>query len=184
MSMYLRTFRWSAWGMLALVVLLWCAALYAAYRLSDMKNDLLLLRADAAQALEKSAAAARVSALVSQTAAERQELSARTQLDLLHVVDMIEAAGKDAGVSLNIGNASPLSGSRDALPGTLTPVAFVVQADGAFSNLVRAVALLETLPLPVALGDVEWERESSASGRRTWHLTAHLTVFTSTETPL
>jgi hypothetical protein len=61
----------------------------------------------------------------------------------------------------------------------LQAVAFVVQAQGSFSSLMKLVALFEHLPLVSSVGEIDLERTAAANQKAgLWHLTARIRVLT------
>lgn len=134
----------------------------------------------------RDAASVRLHALLEQTTSQRALFDELVRVDILQAFDFIEDTGRIAGVALKVGNATSLPKKEGAPPGSLNEVAIVISADGSFQDLVHAEALLETLPFPSKVEEVEWDRTASGSASRgdTWHLTAKLRLLTSADIPL
>ena len=82
----------------------------------------------------------------------------------------VAQAGRAAGAGdVAIGDASPSAGPAD-----LTAMDVVVNANGTFAALSRAVALFETLPIPASLEAFEMARVERTD---TWQLTARLRIL-------
>ena len=138
------------------------------------------------QALAQAAAQARMHALVQDSVPERTRLEGLLGVGLLTAADAVEFAGKSAGVKLEVSDAAPEG--TIVFPGKSAPlyaVGFVVGADGTFSALIRALELLQALPLPTTLESLDISRTPIGTGadvaRVPWHLNARVRLLTSTK---
>src|SRR3989344_7640248 len=90
-------------------------------------------------------------ALLLATESNRTQLQRFLTIDLLSLAGIVVAAGEDAGVTLHVSNAVP---EKSAMPvnkgGAVSTgaVSFTIEADGSFTKLFDALALLEALPAP------------------------------------
>lgn len=138
--------------------------------------------AQSEQQVDRAARTLRLSGIVADTKDERERLDTLIQPDVVSIVDTIEAAGAAARVKATVSDALPQGISRE-LPGgqPLQAVAFVVQAQGSFSSLMKLLALFEHLPLVSSVEEVDLEQSSAANPKTaTWHLTARIRVLTTT----
>ena len=88
----------------------------------------------------KHASAIEVTALASDTAAQRPALDQEVGADVVGIVNQIQSAGKAAGAATTIGSASSV-GPPDPSSGT-SQLNFVVQSTGTFAQVWRADASL------------------------------------------
>ena len=108
------------------------------------------------------------------------ERIART--DLLSIVEAIEMVGEDADVRvgiLQIAAGDPISAASPDVP-TIRPVNAVVEAQGAFGRLVHAAALLQALPFPSEVYQMQFERIPPEAGGNAggWRFVARIRVLT------
>jgi hypothetical protein len=107
----------------------------------------------AARKVERSSAVLRASyaltlrSLARDTNAERNELRQLTlKEDALAIIEVIEDAGKDAGVSVSIGSVTQGIFPTGRGGGTLPAVSLSIHAEGSFAGVYYFLSLLETLP--------------------------------------
>lgn len=156
----------SAFGALILAIAAWVAFGFLALSLDAERYRYADARIKAMDDSTRGEAAVRLRTTIRESEAERAALEGVFNVTILEAAETIEATGRRAGAtSVTIGSATPLSNSSRGL----TNVAFVVNARGSFTALMRAVALFEVLPIPSVVERFEIsERESG------WDLTAHL----------
>ncbi len=112
--------------------------------------------------------AARLRATIQSTESERAQLESVIGVSIIQIAETIEAVGKQAGASsVTIGEATPISVPAPNIGG----VAVVLNAQGSFVSLMRFVTLLEVLPIPSLLDQVE-----IAKVDKDWRLVARLRV--------
>ena len=120
--------------------------------------------------------AARLRATVQGTEAERTAIEGLVAISILQAVEVVEQAGRAAGIpNAVVGEASPLGSDANGP----SAVSIVVNGSGPFQSLVRGVNLLETLPIPASLEQFSLEKAESGG----WRLTARLRVLTSSTKP-
>lgn len=155
-----------AWGMLGVALFAWGGFAY-------MVSNVYAERAKyvtAALAYEEESlrgeSATRLRVAVRDTESERTALTNAISISLLDVAETIEAAGYDAGATkVSIGEATPIAKP----PKNLSIYTFVVNAEGSFVALMRALYLLESLPIPSSI-----EQYEIAKTDKTWRLSARL----------
>ncbi len=168
------------WLSLGLAFGLWGAVIYTAFSIQTQAQTSATSVAQSEQQIDKAARTLRLSGIVSDTKDERVRLDGLIQSDVVSVVNIIEAAGAAAYVSATVSDALPEGVARE-LPGgpPLQAVAFVVQAQGSFSSLMKLVALFEHLPLVSSVVELDLERNAATNPKvASWHLTARIRVLT------
>jgi len=112
--------------------------------------------------------AARLRSTIQGSEEERAALENVLQITILDAVETIESAGKQAGASsVTIGEATPISST----PNGISRVSVVVNAEGTFPALMRAVQVYESLPMPSKLEQFEITKAD-----KIWRLTARIRV--------
>lgn len=169
-----------AWFALLLAILLWGAVLYTAMAI---RTEAIASADSAARSetqVDKAAYTQRIAALATDTAQERAALDTLVQSDIVSIIDIIEAAGKTARVQATVSDALPEGGAQEMPGGSqLQVVSFIVQAQGSFSSLMRAISLFEHLPLPSSVGQVELQYLSTTDSRaQPWRMTVRIRVLT------
>lgn len=162
--------------LLALALCAWAGIGYALYAVMDAGTELQTLSEVSTQTSAKQTTAARLHSIMRQSADDRAALNEFVSSDIVHLVDVVSATGDAAGVTFAISEASP--DNKVAPP--LSAVAVVASASGTFTKLVRAVALVQTIPAPVSLDQFEL-RHSSGTGN-TWQLSMRLHLFAEADT--
>lgn len=162
-----------AWGMMMVMLAAWggFGALFW-----SLEGDRAEYAEAAAQTEEESAhgeTIARLHSTIQSTEAERTALESLVNVSILDAVKTIEAAVKQAGASdVKIGDAS----AQAATAQKLSNVSVVVTASGSFAAVMRAVSLLETVPLPAAIEQFDVSKSDDV-----WHLSARLRVTLAAE---
>lgn len=160
---------WLAGTMVIVALLAWGGfALFASQIASD--------RADYAEALSTSEqeslrgdSAARLRATMESTVEERADLERILALNVLQAVEIVEQTMREAGAR----DVVTQDASAGSDIGDVSAVSLVVNATGSFAALSRAIALLETLPIPASLEGLELESVDGGS----WRLTARLRIL-------
>jgi hypothetical protein len=142
------------------------------------------VRASAARnSTAREAAQARIRALTTETAAKRASLSAFVQADPIAAAKAIESVGAAARISLKVSGASPevfpIPAAASAHP--LKAVGFVIEATGTFAGVMKALHLLETLPLPITMVQFDIAQvptDASQKGAPQWRLNARMRLLT------
>lgn len=152
-------------GALVACVLVWLAI----WALEQMQTAQVVAQERARSVQEHAQEIERLRALARDTEATRAALNSLAGIDVVSLVERVEAAGADAGASIKIKNASPeLSTSSP-----LRAVTLHIESNGEFSTLMREIALLETLPVPSVFDAIRLERASGG-----WRMDARLRLFT------
>lgn len=167
---------------LAFALSSWGAVGYFAWTITADENK---READAGEAqltAVRYAQAIRTRALVADAAPDAAKLKDILNVDVVSASYLIEEAGRAAGVKTRLSDAQPEGEvGTDILP--LRAVGFVVTADGKFPDLLRAVRLFETLPIPSSVTRLDIERTPKSAGNTggLWHLNVYIRVLTTSE---
>ncbi|MFZ2555665.1 MAG: hypothetical protein WAZ27_00195 [Minisyncoccia bacterium] len=120
----------------------------------------------------------RLRAAVRDTENERAALGNLLNLTILRAVEILETTGKQAGATnVSIGEATPLPAAKTD-PKGLSTISVVVNLEGSFAALMRAVNLYETLAIPASFEQFEMEKIESS-----WRMTARFKIFLLPLTP-
>ncbi len=165
-----------SWVALAAAVLSWLCVGYFAWTISADE----VRRTEAIQTAQQTAlrhdVAVRLHALVQDTAGDRARLDALLATDVVSAVELIEGAGKAAGISAQLGNAAPES--APTVPNlSVDAVGFVVAGEGTFAELMHALQLFETLSLPSSIRRFDLEHLPDAGA--TWTMNTSVSLLTS-----
>lgn len=161
-----------AWLTLILSLGLWSVFGFLVWSLYGERVEYISAAAAAQEAGLRGESVSRLRATIEDTKDARASLDALIALDILRAVEILEQAARQAGaseVSIGEANASSL-GSK--VPKDLSAVSIVVNIEGSFSSLVRAMSLYETLTVPSTLEQFEMEKVGSA-----WRATARVRVY-------
>jgi hypothetical protein len=162
-----------AWCTLALGLGAWGGTLYLADRIAFESEARTFAATNQEQASQKQMSAIRTRALAEETKDERAELERLLGSDVVALANTIESAGKSAGVAVRISDALPESAGN-----IMQAVGFVIEAQAGFASLMRVVAVLESLPLPVSIEQLELEHTAGSGGNAgSWRLSARLRIL-------
>ena len=156
------------------------AAVYFASVINDTSAERAQSASNADTRAVRQETALRTQALAKDTESERSQLASIAQQDPLSLVDTIESVGTAVGVTIQLSNAQPDSDPSDLLAQGVRPVEFIVDSEGSFPALMHASELLESLPMPSFVSQMQIIRlqntpqETSAR----WHMTTYLHVLT------
>ena len=175
-----------AWFSLLAALGLWGAVLYAAFWIQGQAAESAHSAAQSAQQLDRLAYTQRLSALASDTKDARLQLERLVQPDAVTIVNTIESAGKSARVNATVSDAIS-EGASQQLPGgaSLQAVAFIVQAQGAFLDMMKLAGLFEQLPLMSVVEQLNIERSTGGDTAKasSWRMTARIRVLTTAISP-
>ncbi len=171
-----------SWGLLALAILAWAAVGLFAWTIQGDESA----QAIDIQATQQSSTAQtseiRMHALAQDTASNRSALSALLNVNIVSIVNMIQASGKANGVDAKVSNALPETlPFNTSGPNAIGAVGFTVEATGIFSALIHVAQLLETLPIPSSLDELDIQETPSLTGTPAtgeWQMNASVNVLT------
>lgn len=134
------------------------------------------------QSSDAQSSSVRLHALAQDAAPQSAVLDTALQNDVVSIANTLQAAGTPAGVKLTISGALPEAApSSDAGASQIQAIGFAVEGSGSFSAVMRVAQLLETLPLPSSVQQLDIQRVDNSSGVPTaaWHMNAYVHVLTS-----
>jgi len=172
----MKNTKYIPWLILFVAVCAWAFVAFFAWSISATKEAHASEKLDAEQQSIKSESIVRIHALARDTVEERATLNSLANLDVISIVDAIEAAGNAAHVEVEIGQA--LADSPGADKTNARSVNIVVEAQGSFNALMNTAALLYVLPVPSEVTQLQIERLPDSSGTRKWRLVARILVLT------
>ncbi len=167
---------------LGLAFLAWGIVGYFAWTINSDENKRAADARDAQLTAVKNAQSVRTHALVVDAAPDNAKLKELLNVDVVSASYMIEGVGRAAGVKMRLSDAQPEGEvGTDILP--LRAVGFVVTADGKFPELLHAVRLFESLPIPSSVTRLDIERAPKSPGTPSglWHLNVHIRVITTAQ---
>jgi hypothetical protein len=154
------------WGILLLALLSWGGFAYLTLFLEDKRAEYADLKAVSEEESERSESSARLRALVAGTEVERAAIESIAAVRIVDAAETIEKAVRDAG-----GREIEISEANAGAPNAqgISNVSIGVSAAGPFAALMRAIVLLESLPLPSSI-----EQFEIAKTEKEWRLVARL----------
>jgi hypothetical protein len=155
-------------SILTLAIGAWGGFWFLTYTLYGDRTEYATALAESQENSTRGEAAVRLRTLIRESEAERAMLEDVFNITILEAVETIEATGRSAGArSVTIGSATPLPASPTQKG--LTNVSIVVNAEGSFGALMRAVSLFEVMPVPSVVEHFEITKRDAS-----WDLTARL----------
>ncbi len=124
----------------------------------------------------------RLHALARETKDLRATLESLTHIDVVSIVETIEAVGKDTHVALEINQVvadHPLPAASPEAP-PIRPVTVALEAQGTFEALLHTAALLHSLPVPSTVEQMQFEHlpVGADTKKGLWRFSARIRVLT------
>ena len=173
-------------AMLLVAIAAWVGVAYLAWSVYTMQANRGTLIRRSEQVATLKTIAARMHAVLQETVADRSALVTASKVDVLSVVNAIESVGMIAKVKLQVNGAQPgpeISGKNGSV--SIRPINFAIQTDGSFSSVMYVVQLLEALPFPTTITQLEIARSQlEEQGKNTsapWHVNISLRLLTTAE---
>ncbi|MBI2612949.1 hypothetical protein HYW59_04055 [Candidatus Kaiserbacteria bacterium] len=175
--------RYSSWAALLGALVLSAGVGYFAWMITVAAEEHALKITSMEQEELEHASALRLHALARETKDARTRLEQLSDSDLVEILDTIESLARDTGIPIGIGQAPSIS-STEASP--IRVASFIIEAQGTFSQVAQVVALLESLPTPSSLDELQLERQGSVEGgksAKSWHMVTQMRFFTTADIP-
>src|SRR3989344_6080676 len=121
-------------------------------------------------------------ALARETKDLREALETLTHVEVVSIVEAIEAVGRDTRTSLKVDQVTaghPLGAASPSAP-SIRPVSIAIEAEGSFEALLQAAALLHALPIPSEVEQMRFEHlpPGADTKKGTWQFSARIQVLT------
>lgn len=119
-----------------------------------------------------------MTAVFNATEVSRERIKNTLSIDVLTLADHVVAAGKDASVPLRVSNAAPevIPAQNKGASASISAVNFTIEANGSFTQLFNALALLEALPIPARIEEASLTQLKSET--EPWNLKVRLRILT------
>lgn len=131
---------------------------------------------------EQDSRALQVHTHVQATTASRVQLDSLMTVDPASLADTLTAAGKSAGVAIKISDALSESAVTTSGKPASSAFGFVAMSQGSFAAVMYAAHILETLPIPSVIREIQLVRSVNTVGAPTntliWKMNAHIRVLT------
>lgn len=168
-----------AWSSFALALFAWGGVALFAWMVSASLDESMSRSLQREQEFAAQSSMLRMHALARDTREAREQLAALVELDVVRMIAAIEAVGPDSGTRVEIGQALSSAANEEA---PLSTIGLIVQAEGTYAAVVRAAAMLYSLPIPAAVDSLQFELLPGGKGDA-WRLAVRLRLFTSVDLP-
>lgn len=163
-----------AYGVFALTCIAWGFVFWIGWRVWNAEDVIALQASNVEQVAAREASLMRLRSFVRETRLEREELRKRAANDIIQAVQVIEGAGKTAGILFEIGDAVS---EEDNVKANIRTISLTVKARDTFARLTHAIALLETLPIPSKLFQFQLEKVPGTNEEWTLAARTHIVVL-------
>ena len=168
------------WSALGLATIVWGTIVYGVWTAQFSQSEREAQMVETERATLEQSAALRLHALARETKEARETLERIADMDVVEILDVIEGVARDSKIPIQIGQAlsEPASGSSP-----IRAVSFMIQVQGSFAEVLRAMALLESLPIASSVAEIHLERlpEATRSGRALWRGALRVRFFTTAD---
>ncbi len=162
----------------------WSGVAFFALSIQNMTARAVQIQGSVHAANTKQTTALKTRLLAKDIAPERAQLETFFKTDPLFLASLIKQAGKDAGVVVEVQNASlegvPSSASASSKTPRASTVSFALESTADFADLINTVAFLEALPMPSSVQDIDIKRVSD-SRETQWRMGVHMRVLTASQ---
>lgn len=181
--MRMRIISYLSLPILIIALIAWAGVVYAHTWIAQTALEKGASTLSADQKAAQSAHASRVRAIAQDTATQRETLEGIVFSDVTDFADTIEATGKSVGVSVNVKAALPVGSAKKIAEGaSVHTLAFIIEAQGSFSGLIRLTKALETFPAFASINQFDLERVPlAASSAASWRAVIRLHVITTSD---
>src|SRR3989344_6463692 len=166
------------WVTALLAIALWIGVGYFAWTIYSQESLSAEKLADLDQESVRQAASLRLHALVRDTKEERTKLEDIARVDIIAMLESVEQVGRDVGIPIEIGPAISTSDSDSGK--RVRSVGFVIEGEGSFAKVMHAAALLDALPKPSFVDELQFEMiPANSTGTKKpagslWHLVVRM----------
>ena len=174
-----------AWATFVILIFVTAGVVYLGWAVSSEESAQAERHVALEQMLQQQTSTIRLHSVARETKGAREKLENIMRTDVVEILDTIEAVARDTKIPIEIGQAVS---SPSADPASLVHGAtFVIQAEGSFSGVMHAAALLESLPIPSLISDLQFERLPPQSvgggkGRRgSWRVVLRMRFLTTAD---
>jgi hypothetical protein len=170
-----------SWIVLGCAVLSWCIVGVLFWRINADESDYLTREQQSQVSSGQAQSAAVAHAAVVRSSAEASQANAALAVDPVAFATLVQSVAAASGASVQISDALPENISTGATGNatTLYAFAFAVQVDGSFSSVMRALQLLQTLPAPSSIEEVDLALSpGSGSQAASWQMNVRIHLVT------
>lgn len=173
----MRTIVYLSWVSLAVSIALLFFVYMQAETIRTAAEKRAATLAEQEQSSDRSAYAQRVATILAETEAERALIDQFVHLDVVAAVELLEQAGKNAGVTVSVTGANTETSGLGTEADSLQPIGFMIRASGSYAALMHALELYERLPVALQIDQLEIERDQGVASGRTWNLTLRVRML-------
>ncbi len=170
----------TSWIVIALALSAWGGVFFASQLIRSTAIERSNDTKDALTKANQVALNRSVQTLADNTKAKRDELSAIAGSDVVPIIEVIDAAGKTAGLKAQVSDAAVGSTQQLGKNGdTLRAVVFNVQGEGSFAQVMHAATLYEKLPLLSSIDQMDIEKVQGNDPKApAWRIAVRIRVQT------
>lgn len=179
--MHTRISTYTAYGILLGAIAVWVVVGFLIYLIQIGQAEYAAQVQDEIDQSDQASSDALLHVVAGGNIERSQQLDALVATDVPTIIDAIRAVGTASGVAIKISAALP--GNVPKNQKDIHAVAFVIESTGSFAELMRTLALFESLPLPssidtVDLSQVTDDSASASHSARSWHMNLKMQVLT------
>lgn len=178
--MHTRTSAYAAYGTLLIAVAAWMAVGLLAHLIRAGQAEYAARVQEDLGRSTKAASDVSLHTAASSNTARSQQLDALVAADVPTIINIIRSVGTVSGVEIKISAALP--GSMPKNQKDVHAAAFVIDSTGSFAQLMRTLALFESLPFPSSIDTVDFSQVMNTTadghGELPWRMNLKMQVLT------
>ena len=164
-----------------LAIIAWMGVGLFAYQISLLEDARDADAHSSQQQSQQSVQASYLHGIVLNSVEQRAQLDTLTAIDPTSLAEMINTAGTSAGVSLAISNASAENVSSVGGKTIAQGFSFLTTSQGSFASVMYAAALLESLPIPSVVQEINFTHTEAMPGatgnKAAWQMNAQVQIL-------
>ena len=177
-----RTATYLAYSALTVAILAWIGVGYFAMLIHTERAAYTARLQETAQKSDQAAAEALTHIIASGNLTRSASLDALVTSDIPSIIGAIMSVGTSTGVSIKISGAVPEPVPKNQKK-DVHAVSFLIESTGSFSSLMRAIALLEVVPIASSIDSIDLSQvprggDTTARTPQLWHLNIKMRVLT------
>lgn len=179
-----------SWIFLTLAVCSWVGVGFFAWNIMSLNAQRALNIAAQKNSTNETGVATWVYTTTANTQQERGQLESYVNMDPVALIKTLTTTAKAIKFDIAVTSAGSEGGTGQIQPSGTHSFGFITQSQGTFSSLMRGVQLLETLPAPSAIQQLELIRSvpltnsTSTRGGDSWNMNVHVQVLTNAQLSL
>lgn len=179
-----RNLSLTAWIAVSAAAMAWVGVVLFVGMISTLESRRSSLESSTQDQMSQANQDAFIHSFMANSTTERAELDSLSRIDPSSFAQMITGVGAGSGAAISITSATQGASVQVDTASAVDSYVFLVSAQGTFSSVMRAGKLLETIPAPSTIEQIEFTHAPTAAGGSAkpdqWEVNAQIQVLSET----